>query len=360
LTGIVSSCGESYFILDPLLVRLAHFHATVPNLPLPAATFSVLKLLSDREFISGETIASALEISRGTVWNAIRATEQAGLQVDKARGRGYRLATRIDWLDTAAIEAALAETAERFQLRLVNCLDSTSTTLAEEAQRGAPSGLVLIAEWQTHGRGRRARRWVSGIGEAATFSLLWRFDEGPAALSGLSLATGLAVARALEKLGVMGIALKWPNDLVWNGLKLAGILIELSGEALGPSAAVIGIGINVRLSKASRARIDQAATDLFWARGAHLDRNQLIARVLIELAEMLYAYAGEGFAPLVAEWNQRHAYHGKTVSVDSAPRGDALEGVVAGVAADGALVLNTPSGARRFYAGEISLRATPA
>jgi BirA family transcriptional regulator, biotin operon repressor / biotin---[acetyl-CoA-carboxylase] ligase len=352
----VSSRGESYFILDPLLCRLAHFHATVPKAPLPTATFSVLKLLSDREFRSGETIASALDISRGTVWNAIRAAEQAGLQMDKARGRGYRLARRIDWLDREAIEAALAETAEHFELKLVSCLDSTSTTLAEETQRGAPSGSVLIAEWQTHGRGRRARRWVSGIGEAATFSLLWRFDDGPAALCGLSLATGLAVARALEKLGVMGIALKWPNDLVWNGLKLAGILIELSGEAQGPSAAVIGVGINVRLSQATRARIDQPATDLFSACGLELDRNQVIARVLIEMAEMLTAYARQGFAPLVAEWNQRHAYHGKTVSVDSAPRGEALEGVVAGVAEDGALVLNTPSGAQRFYAGEISLR----
>jgi BirA family biotin operon repressor/biotin-[acetyl-CoA-carboxylase] ligase len=334
----------------------------VPTLPFPAVAFSVLKLLSHQEFKSGEKIAAALDISRGTVWNAIRAAEQTGLAVHRSRGQGYRLVTRIDWVNHAAIEFALGRVRDCFHLKIVDCLNSTSTALAEEAQRGAPSGSVFVAEWQMHGRGRHARRWVSGIGEAATFSLLWRFDEGPALLSGLSLAAGLAVARALEKLGVKGIALKWPNDLVWNHFKLAGILIELSGEALGPSAAVIGVGINVRLSEMSRAEIDQAATDLLSACGAQLDRNRVIAGVLIELAEMLKAYAREGFAPLAAEWNRRHAYHGRTVQllVHSAPGGDPVEGIVAGVAADGALILDTRNGARRFYAGEISLRAKPA
>jgi BirA family biotin operon repressor/biotin-[acetyl-CoA-carboxylase] ligase len=148
--------------------------------------------------------------------------------------------------------------------------------------------------------------------------------------------------------------LKWPNDVLWRHQKLAGVLVELQGDALGPSAAVIGIGINVHLEDAVRGRIDQAVTDLMTA-GASLSRNQILGVVLGRLAEMLEGFAVEGFAPLRAEWESYHALAGRTVAV-ALPDHTEQVGVAAGVADDGGLLVQTTSGLRRFHSGEISLR----
>ena len=187
----------------------------------------------------------------------MRELDAAGLEIYRVRGRGYRLPQPLSLLDRAAVERYLGRHAARFTLEIVDSAGSTNTLLMERAQAGAPSATVIAAEWQTGGRGRRGRAWHAGIGEALTFSLLWRFTQGASFLAGLSLAVGVALARAIEKLGVADAGLKWPNDVLWRGQKLAGILIELQGDALGPSLAVMGIGVNVRLSDAVRSRIDQ-------------------------------------------------------------------------------------------------------
>jgi BirA family biotin operon repressor/biotin-[acetyl-CoA-carboxylase] ligase len=195
------------------------------------------------------------------------------------------------------------------------------------------------------------------VGEALTFSLLWRFTRGAGALAGLSLAVGVAIARAVSATGVSGVALKWPNDVLWRNGKLAGILTELAGDALGPTAAVIGIGLNVRLSRATRARIGQAAADLETACGAAPDRNGLLARLLIELGRALQAFERDGFAPLRAEWQRLHALQGRRVTL-VLPDGTRRTGAARGVADDGAFLLETRAGTERFHSGEISLRVT--
>ena len=186
--------------------------------------------------------------------------------------------------------------------------------------------------------------------------MLWRFGRGAGALSGLSLAAGVAVARALETLGADGIGLKWPNDILWRGRKLAGILIELQGDALGPTAAVIGIGVNVLLSSADHGRIGQPATDLDTACGTAPDRNLALARLLIELHRVLDVFGEKGFAPLRAEWQQRHAHQDQRVTL-TLPGGNAVAGHARGVEEDGALVLEMRSGVHRYHSGEISVRA---
>jgi BirA family biotin operon repressor/biotin-[acetyl-CoA-carboxylase] ligase len=215
---------------------------------------------------------------------------------------------------------------------------------------------MLAAEWQTHGRGRRGRPWHSMPGAALTFSLLWRFQQGAGFLSGLSLAVGIAVARALAALGVHDAGLKWPNDVLWRGRKLAGILIEMQGDMLGPSAAVIGIGLNCRMPAVLRDRIDQPVVDLETACSAAPDRNHALALLLSELANVLDAFAQDGFAPLRNEWQRRHVYQREPVNL-ALPDGAVVSGTVEGVADDGALLLATQTGRRRFHSAEVSLRA---
>lgn len=320
-------------------------------------TSGVLKRLADGNFHSGEALARAHEVSRASVWLAVRELEAMGLGIYKVRGRGYRLPQPLVLLDRAAIGRHLGADLERFSLEIRDAVDSTNTAMLERAAAGAPGGAVLAAEWQPVGRGRLGRAWHAGVGEALTFSLLWRFARGAGALSGLSLAVGVALARALEAEGARPIGLKWPNDVLWHGRKLAGILTELAGDALGPTAAVIGIGVNVRLSEATQARIGQPAADLERACGAVPDRNRLLARVLVELDGVLRPFAQEGFAPLRAEWQRRHAHQGRRVTL-ALPDGTRQSGRARGVAEDGSFLLEMRAGLKRFHSGEIGLRAS--
>jgi BirA family biotin operon repressor/biotin-[acetyl-CoA-carboxylase] ligase len=224
------------------------------------------------------------------------------------------------------------------------------------AEAGAPSGTVLVAERQTAGRGRRGRSWFSAPGDSLTFSVLWRFAVTSAAPAALSLAVGLAVARACEELGGTGVGLKWPNDLLHDGRKLAGILIEL--VPADPRAAVIGIGLNLRLPAdlpdelgASAAALDQFLPTVPMP-------ERVLAQLLQSLATTLDVYAEHGFAALRQDWLARDAYRGRPVRILSEFGAD-RHGLCAGIDADGALLLDTAAGRERLISGEISLRPGP-
>ncbi len=318
-------------------------------------TFKTLSLLAAGEFRSGQDLAKALGVSRGSIWYALRGVDELGIGIHRVRGRGYRLAQPLSLLERTGILRELGAHASRFALEVLDSTASTNTLLMARAA-GAATGSVIAAEWQTHGRGRRGRPWHSLPGAALTFSLLWRFQQGAGLLSGLSLAVGVAVARALTTLGVDGAGLKWPNDVLWCGRKLAGILIEMQGDMLGPSAAVIGIGLNCRLPGALRDRIDQPAADLASACDGAPDRNRVLALLLIELARVLDEFGRSGFAPLRDEWQRCHVYQGKAVSI-TLPDGSAVSGTAEGVADDGTFLITTSSGQRRFHSGDVSVRA---
>ena len=317
-------------------------------------TLEVLRLLEDGEFHSGEAIGQALGVTRGSVSNALSNVEELGLDVLKVHGKGYRLVTPVRWLSRDAILGHLKAKARRFSLEVVEQTGSTNSDLMEAAVAGAPSASVRIAEFQSSGRGRRGRDWHSGLGGALTFSVLWRFAQGAGFLSGLSLAVSVALLRELRRRGAEDIMLKWPNDLLWRHLKLAGILIELSGDVMGPTVAVIGVGLNLRLPEAIKARIDQPVVDLARI-GIEVDRNELFAGVLAELDGVLRRFSSEGFAPFRDEWNGAHAYQDKMVRLRMPDKAE-FEGRVEGVAVDGALMISTRTGPRKFYGGELSLR----
>jgi BirA family transcriptional regulator, biotin operon repressor / biotin---[acetyl-CoA-carboxylase] ligase len=317
-------------------------------------TLEVLRQLEDGEFHSGEAIGRSLGITRGSVSNALADVDALGLQVHKVHGRGYRLASPVQWLDRDAIVRDLGPAARVFHLEIVDETGSTNTDLVQAAVQGAASGSVRVAELQTRGRGRRGRDWHSGLGGALTFSVLWRFEQGAGFLSGLSLAVGVALARVLRRHGAGDVMLKWPNDLLWRHLKVAGILIELAGDVMGPTAAVIGVGMNLRLPDSVKARIDQPVVDLARI-GIDVARNRLLAELLAELASVLRQFSAEGFAPFRDEWNAAHAYQDKMVRLKMPDRIE-FEGRVEGAAEDGALLIATRSGSRKFYGGELSLR----
>lgn len=317
-------------------------------------TLEALRLLEDGKFHSGEDMGGALGITRESVSNALERIEDHGLAIERVRGRGYRLTTPVQWLDAGRITAVMGAAAGRYLLEIVDRTGSTNDDLLARLAQGAPSGLVRVAELQTHGRGRRGRQWHTGLGGALTFSVLWRFAQGAGFLSGLSLAVGVALLRVVRRHGVADAMLKWPNDLLWRHRKLAGVLIELAGEVMGPTGAVIGVGLNVRLPQSVVDEIDQPVVDLARI-GVQVDRNIVLGQCLAELHAVLMRFSERGFAPLAQEWNQSHAYHDRMVRLRM-PDNTVQEGRVAGVAEDGALMLAVRSGTRKFYGGELTLR----
>ena len=322
-------------------------------------TFSVLRLLDDGEFHSGVTIARNLGVSRASVSNALQGLDEVGLVVHKVHGRGYRLPGPVQWLEQGVILRHLDKEAKTFRLEILDTAESTNSLLLQKAAMEMSSGdgsvHVVATELQTGGRGRRGREWHSGLGDGLTFSLLWRFQQGANLLSGLSLAVGVAIARVLQSFGIRGTVLKWPNDVLFHYRKLAGILIELQGDMLGPTVAVIGIGMNLKLSDCIKARVDQGATDLFSIIGGMPDRNKLLAALLAELVTVLREFERQGFAPFREEWVHYHGFENKCVTVHL-PDGSIQEGVVHGVGEDGSLRLLTPTGNHSYSGGEITLR----
>ena len=320
----------------------------------------LLSLLAQGEFRSGQDLADALGVSRTAVWKQInKLTRDIGVPVESVKGRGYRISGGLDLLSREAVLAALvpAVGAQLHALEIHDAIDSTNAEAMRRAEANAPSGLVVTAEQQSAGRGRRGRQWVSPYARNLYVSLLWRFEGGAAALEGLSLAVGVAVARALEISGVSGVALKWPNDILLQGAKLGGILIEMTGDPAGTCQVVIGVGINVAMSAEAAGDIDQAWTDVVSHASEPLPtRNQLLAALLNELLPLTAGFGTHGFAPLRDAWMALDAYAGAAVVLDSGAR--QLAGIARGVDERGALRLETTTGIQTVYGGEISMRPT--
>lgn len=314
--------------------------------------FSMLRILSDNRFHSGEDIAKSLDVSRASLCNAAKTVEASGIALDRIRGRGYRMNRAFEWLDGEAVSKMLGD--KGFDIEIRDSVDSTSSELMRS---NGPHGKVLAAELQTGGRGRMGRAWMAEPGGSLTFSVAWKFERGASFLSGLALATGLALARAMQDCGLEGIALKWPNDLLYGFRKLAGILIEVKGDMLGPTFVVIGIGINFSLSEKTKEHIDQAVTCIDALPFADPGRNRLFAAILAELADVLEKFGKEGFAPFREEWSGYHAYHMRRARL-RLPSGKTEEGMVCGVSEAGEILLDTDRGRLAFASGDVSLRGT--
>jgi birA, biotin-[acetyl-CoA-carboxylase] ligase region len=326
---------------------------------LPPLLIPLLKRLSDGRFHSGQDMARFFQVSRATIFNLLQTAEQHGVRIHAVRGKGYRLAERLSWLDSGELQALLSASGHGYAIKTVEETYSTNSLLTQDALAGAAHRTVLYADYQHAGRGRRGREWQSPLGGGLAFSVLWRFERGMDQLSGLSIAVGLALARALAARCPLPIKLKWPNDVLAGYRKLAGILVEVQGELSGPSFAVIGIGVNEHLPSLHRREIDQAVVDLDEM-GVQLSRAELLHAILSELAHTMALFEQEGVRPILAEWPHWHAHEGRAVLLRT-PDGHRHAGTASGLDDAGNLLLTLASGeVRKFTAGEVSLRPAAA
>lgn len=359
--------ADADWLHPPRFTMTRGYTAAMPRSPvhahgaqLPAqesASAPLLAELAAGAAVSGSELAARLGVSRTAVWKQVERLRELGLDVAAQAGRGYRLGAPIELLDAERIRRALtsSERARLGDLALHWQLDSTSSELLRRAAGDPRDGLVCLAEVQSAGRGRRGRVWRMPLGGGLALSLLKRFDDGMAALSGLSLVAGVAAVRALADCGIDGVGLKWPNDLVAQNRKLGGILVELGGDAIGPCHAVIGLGLNLRLDAAAVAAIDQPSIDLTaLSRGAPPSRNRLAARLIAELGAALERFADAGFGAFADDYARLDLLRGLRVCV--LRTGMTQEGRAIGVDARGALRVVFDDGERSVDGGEVSVR----
>ncbi|MBR9868804.1 MAG: bifunctional biotin--[acetyl-CoA-carboxylase] ligase/biotin operon repressor BirA [Oceanospirillales bacterium] len=315
----------------------------------------LLAVLADGKFHSGQALGKVLGVSRSAIWKQIKSIEESGLEIYSVKGRGYRIPGGLDLLHRELIEEALepgvSDALNLIDLSLI--IPSTNAKAMEAVYRDG-HGSLYLAEQQTSGRGRRGRSWASPFASNLYFSLTWQFSNGAAALEGLSLAVGVALIRGLARLGIEGVEVKWPNDLLWRGRKLAGVLLEMSGDAAGDCFVVIGVGINVKMPEAAAEAIDQPWVDLQQALGVAPSRNRLLAELINELVPVLRQFSEEGFAVFRDEWQAVNAHRNQVISLNLGNRQEL--GVCRGVNQTGALLLEADGGLQAYHGGEVSVR----
>ena len=310
---------------------------------------TLLNLLKDGRFHSGQDLGAALGISRSAVWKQLQHLEaELGLSIHKVRGRGYQLATPLMLLDPLKI----AEMAPGWPVAVFDSSDSTNAEGLRAIGQGRSAPFLVLAERQVSGRGRRGRKWVSPFADNLYYSLVLRIDGGMRQLEGLSLVVGLAVMHTLRKVGVAGAGLKWPNDVLVGNKKIAGILLELVGDPADVCHVVLGIGINVNMQAAEE--VDQQWTSVRLESGQVCDRNALAVQLSEQLQAYIQRHQDRGFSALQAEWQDGHLWQGRSVSLIAGT--NQIDGVVLGIDNQGALRLQVDGVEKLFSGGELSLR----
>ena len=311
----------------------------------------LLCLLKDGRFHSGEELGMLLQISRSAVWKRVRKINAIfGLIIHSVPGRGYRLAQEmISYSADSRYEGAHFA----WDITQLDTVDSTNAEALREIDAGRLAPFAIVSELQTAGRGRRGRSWVSPFGENIYFTLVVQLEHGFKQLEGLSLSMGLAVFETLKAAGLVNIGLKWPNDILASGKKIAGILIELVGDVADTCHAVIGIGINVNMIHAP-ACIDQHWTSINLELAKVVDRNVLLADLQVKIDSYLAAHFRYGFSGLRVDWESKSLWRGKSVVLTTGA--NATAGVLRGVDDSGGLLLEVDGEIRLFNGGEVSLR----
>lgn len=312
----------------------------------------VLSLLSDSKFHSGEELGEALGVTRAAVWKRLKKLESVGITVHSVKGRGYRIPERLILLE----EARLREAGVAADVAIDTPFETPSTNdvLKQKIALGARLPALVVTEHQTQGKGRRGRVWESGVAKNITMSFAWKFEQGPSVVEGLSLAVGVVIAKVLRNLGVPNPGLKWPNDILIDGQKICGILLEMVADQ-DVCRVVIGIGLNVESTPEQQARVDQPWTDLTSRLTFTPDRNEIIAQITQGLVEVCEVFAqGNGLAHYHAQWQAFDMLYNQPVMMFSGNRQQA--GIARGVDVSGALRLETSEGIELLHGGEVSVR----
>jgi len=312
---------------------------------------SLLVLLADGEIHSGSELGALLGISRAAIWKKLSNLEVLGLSVESVKGKGYRLPGGLDLLDSVVLQGFLPPSIQALSVvELALDVESTNQVLLSRDIDNDVPYQFLFAEMQRSGRGRRGRSWVSPFGKNLYMSVAFELGGGVDVLNGLSLVMGVACVRALREVGFSDARLKWPND-VWVGdRKLAGILVELRGEATTGWSVVAGIGLNVYMSDKDAADIEQPWISL--SELSECSRTRLAAALVQHVVGVLEVFRKSGFASFIDEWMENDALRNRKVDVS----GVSISGVAKGVDLTGALCVETDAGITPINAGEVSVR----
>lgn len=324
----------------------------------------LLRCLADGQAHSGESLGQQLGISRAAIWKQVKQVQGLGLPLRAHRGTGYQLAPAVTLLDVETVRAHLSAPLRAVapDIAVLFQVDSTNNVALQYLREGRDTPFVVLAEMQSAGRGRRGRQWYSPFGRSIYLTLGWRCERGLAALEGLSLVVGLMLLRALQQLGATGLALKWPNDVMWREQKLAGILIDVQGDPAGECQVAIGVGLNVDVP-VSPADLQQASIAQPWVDVCTVlracqqplpDRNVLVALLLNEVVPALRDLEEKSFAAYRSEWQTYDYCLGKNLQVSHGIEQSSGCGV--GVNNQGAYRVETPQGILTISGGEISIR----
>lgn len=310
---------------------------------------TLISLLADGEFHSGEQLGERLGMSRAAINKHIQTLRDWGVDVFTVPGKGYSLPEPIQLLS----QSWISEQVPGGNVAVLSVIDSTNQYLLDRISEIA-SGDACVAEYQQAGRGRRGRKWFSPFGANLYLSMYWRLEQGPAAAVGLSLVIGMVMAEVLQELGADKVRVKWPNDLYLNDRKLAGILVELTGKTGDAAQIVIGAGINLVMRNVEDSVINQAWTNLQEA-GITIDRNVLAVRLITELRSALALFEEEGLAPWLSRWDQLDNFINRPVKLIIGER--EIFGISRGIDMQGALLLEQDGVIKPWMGGEISLRS---
>ena len=309
---------------------------------------TLISILADAEFHSGEQLGERLGMSRAAINKHIQTLRDWGVDVFTVPGKGYSLPEPIQLLD----EEQIARQIEHGRVTVLPVIDSTNQYLLDRLSE-LQSGDACVAEYQQAGRGRRGRKWFSPVGSNLYLSMYWRLEQGPAAAIGLSLVIGIVIAEVLQSLGADKVRVKWPNDLYLQDRKLSGILVELTGKTGDAAQIVSGAGINLMMRRVESDVVNQGWISLQEA-GISIDRNQLAACLIKELRAGFKLFENEGLAPYLGRWEKLDNFINRPVKLIIGDK--EIFGISRGIDAQGALLLEQEGVIKPWIGGEISLR----
>lgn len=322
----------------------------------------LIRILADGSFHSGSELGEMLNVSRAAIWKNIQKINKSGIEVHSVRGKGYRLPYPLTLLEPSIIRSGLPDdVADNIQqLEILETIDSTNSHAMRLLQNGqlmlgSRAYSIHLAEQQTSGKGRRGRQWNSPYGQNVYLTMARLVDTGNMGTEGISLVIGLAIIRALKQHGVEGLGVKWPNDVLCEGKKLAGILLEITGDLSGVCQLLLGVGINVRCHPESMESVSQPWTDLYQITGVEIDRNLLVSAVIFHIMTMLDEFESHGLNLFTEEWQDHDVMKDKQVELITS--GNSQFGKAIGISETGALLLETDLGVQIINGGEVSLRS---
>lgn len=314
----------------------------------------IIAELSTGQFVSGQILGESLGVTRAAVAKHIEAITEMGLDIYRVTGKGYRLAQPLNLLAQTDIVDALLLAGFENPVEVHQIIDSTNSYLLRRLPNQIQDGQVCLAEYQSDGRGRRGRQWISPYGSHIYLSMYKYLPEGMSAAMGLSIAVGLAVLDTIKQLYGLAVELKWPNDVYIEGKKLAGILVDLEGQPMEDCHCVIGIGVNLAMPEESGAKVDQPWIDLSTAIGQQINRSEFAASLISHLNKRIATHQSTGLTTMLDDWHQHDIYFNQPIKVITGER-ETL-GISRGISDQGALLIESAGKVSPVYGGEVSLR----